>query len=135
MKVDDTLFLGLSGEIHRSCDGGGRRKGRRIHAVDGSKANFSRPLVDADYSLSKGSHCTAGAGLPPISAGCQDAGRLFAVRRHQRARLRSPAFRRAGAPATSTSSTEAISPRSFSTTGSSPVSTRRSDFNALRFRL
>ena len=60
MKIDESLFLDLHREILRSCDGGGRWKGRRIHAVDGSKVNLPRPLADVGYAVPEGAHYPQG---------------------------------------------------------------------------
>ena len=50
-RVHEDLFLDLHREILRQGGDGGRWKGHRIFAIDGTKMNLPRPLVDAGYPL------------------------------------------------------------------------------------
>ncbi len=53
-RVHEELFLDLHREILRHGGEGGRWKGRRPFAVDGTKMNLPRTLVDAGYPLPHG---------------------------------------------------------------------------------
>ena len=50
-RVHEDLFLDLHREILRHGDEGGRWRGHRLFAVDGTKMNLPRGLVDAGYPL------------------------------------------------------------------------------------
>ncbi|MDE0702184.1 MAG: IS4 family transposase [Rhodospirillaceae bacterium] len=60
-RVHEELFLDLHREILRHGGDGARWKGRRVFAVDGTKMNLPRGLVDAGYPLPKdGAHYPQG---------------------------------------------------------------------------
>ena len=50
-RVHEDLFLDLHREILRHGGDGGRWKGHRTFAIDGTKMNLPRPLADAGYPL------------------------------------------------------------------------------------
>ena len=72
-RVHEELFLDLHREILRHGNDGARWKGRRLFAVDGTKMNLPRGLVDASYPLpNSGAHypqgwCPACTGSTPRS--------------------------------------------------------------------
>lgn len=60
-RVHEDLFLDLHREILRHGGEGARWKGRRLFAVDGTKMNLPRALVDAGYPLpNRGAHYPQG---------------------------------------------------------------------------
>ena len=52
-RVHEVLFLDLHREILRHGGDGGRWKGHRPFAIDGTKMNLPRPLAEAGYPLPK----------------------------------------------------------------------------------
>ena len=60
-RVGEDLFLDLHREILRHGESGGRWNGHRLFAVDGTRLNLPRPLVDAGYRLpNDGAHYPQG---------------------------------------------------------------------------